>query len=93
MAAARPVDHASRMEASRVRLATSRKLCQSTGVIIRETRVTIERALEILDNPHPDGPDDRPKRARSSLSGASLTAAGRFRQCARDEDESAVDIG
>ena len=49
MAAERPFDHASRIEASRARLTVSRDLCRSTAVIIRETRVTIERALEKLD--------------------------------------------
>ena len=48
------------MEASRARLSESRRLCRSTAVIIRETRVTIERALEILDPPY--APDHRQKR-------------------------------
>ena len=47
--AARPVDHASRMEASRVRLFVSRKLYLSTAVIIRETRVTIDRTIKELE--------------------------------------------
>ena len=60
--AARPVDHASRMEASRVRLFLSRKLYLSTAVIICETRVTIGRTLEMLRiGPPPDARDDRPK--------------------------------
>jgi hypothetical protein len=37
------------MEASRGRVVASRKLCRSTAVIIRETRVTIDRALEKLE--------------------------------------------
>jgi hypothetical protein len=49
MTAARPVDHASRMEASQARLTASRRLCLSTAVIVRETRATIDRALEMLD--------------------------------------------
>ena len=46
--AARRIDHASRVEASRARIAASRKLCRSTAVIIREARVTISRTLENL---------------------------------------------
>jgi hypothetical protein len=48
MTATRPVDHGSRMEASRARLVASRKLCLSTAVIIREARITINRTLDIL---------------------------------------------
>lgn len=82
MAAARPVDHASRMEASRARLNESRRLCRSTAVIIREAHVTINRTLEVLGIGRPP---DVPR--------ADLATAGRLRQFARDEDESAVDIG
>jgi hypothetical protein len=47
--AARRIDHASRMEASRARIVASRKLCVGTAVIIREARITINRTLEVLD--------------------------------------------
>lgn len=57
MTAARPVDHASRIEASQARLTVSRRLCLSTAVIVRETRATIDRALELLDaRSDPDAP-------------------------------------
>jgi hypothetical protein len=46
--AARRIDHASRMEASRARIVASRKLCLGTAVIIREARVTINRTLGVL---------------------------------------------
>ena len=46
--AARRTDHTARLDASRARLISSRKLCQSTAVIIRETHVTIGRTLEKL---------------------------------------------
>jgi hypothetical protein len=36
------------VEASRARIAASRRLCLSTAVIIREARLTINRTLEIL---------------------------------------------
>ena len=45
---ARPVDHASRMEASRARLVASRKLCLSTEVIIREAHVTVEEPVRTI---------------------------------------------
>jgi hypothetical protein len=48
MAAVRPSDHASLVEAARTRLAVSRRLCLSTATLIEETRVTIERTLEKL---------------------------------------------
>ena len=48
IAAARPVDHDARMESSRARLSESRRLYRSTAVMIRETRVTIDRTLEML---------------------------------------------
>jgi len=50
------------MEASRARLSESQRLSRSTAVIIRETRVTIERALGILDPGPPYAPDRRQKR-------------------------------
>jgi len=53
IAAARPVDHAARMESSRARLSESRRLYRSTAVIIRETRVTIDRTLEMLGDRSP----------------------------------------
>ena len=49
MAAVRTRDCASLMEASRSRLAASRRLCLSSEVLIQETRVTIERTQEKLD--------------------------------------------
>jgi hypothetical protein len=49
MAAMRPSDHASLVEATRTRLAVSRRLCLSTATLIEETRVTIERTLEKLE--------------------------------------------
>jgi len=36
------------MESSRARLSESRRLYRSTAVMIRETRVTIDRTLEML---------------------------------------------
>jgi hypothetical protein len=45
---ARPIDHAAWMESSRARLSESRRLYRSTAVIIRETRETIDRTLEML---------------------------------------------
>ena len=45
---ARRIDHASRMEASRARIVSSRKLCLGTAVIIREAHATINRTLEVL---------------------------------------------
>jgi len=47
--ASRPIDHATRMESSRNRLAISWDLCRNTETIIRETRATIDRTLEKLD--------------------------------------------
>jgi hypothetical protein len=44
IAAARPVDHAARMESSRFRLG-SRRLYRRRRFIICETRVTINRAM------------------------------------------------
>jgi len=76
MAAARPADHTSRMESSRVRLSESRRLCRSTANIIRETRVTIERTLKILDSGPPNAPYHRQKR---SLTCTSPTTAARLR--------------
>jgi hypothetical protein len=80
--AARRIDHASLMEASRARVVASRKLCLSTAVAIREARVTIKRTLELLGIGLP------PKVPR-----ADLAAASRLRQCTGDEDEGAVGIG
>ena len=80
--AARRIDHASRMEASRARIAASRKLCLSTAVSIREARITINRTLGILGIGRPP---DVPR--------ADLANAGRLRQSTGDEDEAAVGIG
>jgi hypothetical protein len=41
------------MESSRARLSESRRLYRSTAVIIRETRVTIDRTLEMLGDRSP----------------------------------------
>ena len=57
--ALRPIDHASRMESSRSRLAISRILRNSTKTIIRETRETIDRTLERLDARFDDDLDER----------------------------------
>ena len=64
------------MEASRARLSESQRLSRTTAVIIRETRVTIERTLEMLDiGSRPGGPDHRSRRARTGLPGASRRPA------------------
>jgi hypothetical protein len=79
------------MESSRARLSESRRLYGSTAVIIREARVTIDRALEMLGIAPTEGID---KKARSGLLPASSFATvDRLRECTQDEDESAVDIG
>ena len=49
MAALRRRDCTNLMEASRARLAASRRLCLSTAILIQETRVTIERTLQKLE--------------------------------------------
>jgi len=82
------------MEASRARLAASRKICLSTAVITREAHVTINRTLDMLGIGFPpDAADDRQKGARSKVPRADLATAGRLRQRAGDEDDSAVGVG
>ena len=47
--AARRIDHASRIEASRARIVAYRKMCLNTAAIVRETNITIERTLQKLE--------------------------------------------
>jgi hypothetical protein len=52
IAVARPPDHAARIESSLALLSESRRLCRSTAAIIRETRLSIGRTLEMLAPTH-----------------------------------------
>ena len=91
IAAARPADHAWRIEASRVRLSESRRICQSTAVIIRETQVSIERALQMLGIDSPRGSRKSSIKGSNLVFAARISTAGCSDKSGGDEGDGAVD--
>jgi hypothetical protein len=72
IATARPADHAARIESSLALLSESRRLCRSTAAIIRETRLTIGRTLEMLATPQGTPPEIKARLLRIAASNERL---------------------